>query len=137
MSGGDVTINLLEVARTAHRQAVEISGRAVMRFGLTPVSRTLEQPRQPKMGLGEVGLIGQDCSVRLSGASGVILFTGAHLEETTGERLALGPRRGGRQSRAVGLEAGVVARRDQKHSQRARPLAMSDDRFQAAAEVVL
>ena len=77
MSGGDLTINLLKVARTAHQEAVEISGRAVMRFGLTPVSRTFEQPRQPKMSFGEARLIGQDRPVRFSGASGVTLLAGA------------------------------------------------------------
>ena len=77
MSGGDLTINLLKVARTAHQQTVEISGREVMRFGLTTVSRTFEQPRQPKMGLGEAGLIGQDRPVRFSGAGGVALLAGA------------------------------------------------------------
>ena len=49
---------------------------------------------------------------------------------------SLGPRRAGRQGRSVGLESGVVARRDEQNGQRSRSLAVSDNGLETTPKIV-
>lgn len=132
---GDLAVDVLEVGRAPHRQAVEVAGGDIVAVGVVPGPGLLQQPGQSEMRLGEPGLPGEQGAIQIDAPMGIGCLGGARGLELALERRALGRGRPGREHRAVRLISGVIGGRDHQDGKDFLALAVGGDRIQPGAEV--